>query len=203
MTRTRRARARAARGLNCQTCAVVAPGALELELPDGLDEAGALALLATRLRVQAARPRTADRVLLDTFDARLRAAGLRAEWPARRATVRKLALHEAGVAVRRADVADAPVALRALPPGPLRERLAPVLEERALLPLARVRSRTVSVAVLNDDDKTVARLVLERPTLVRGRATRRFRPGCAPSPSAVTTASSSAPCAPWTCRRRS
>src|SRR3954469_5642545 len=127
MTRTRRARARAARGLNCQTCAVVAPGAPELELPDGLDEAGALALLATRLRVQAARPRTADRVLLDTFDARLRAAGLRAEWPARRAPVRKLALHEAGVAVRRADVADAPVGLRALPPGPLRERLAPAL----------------------------------------------------------------------------
>ena len=135
---------------------------LELELPDGLDEAAVLALLADRLSVTVGRARTADRVLLDTFDARLREAGLHAEWPARRAAKRRLTLREAALPDRRADVADARAVLApALPAGPLRDRLAPVLEERALLPVARVRNLTVPVAVLNDDEKTVVRLALE------------------------------------------
>ena len=67
---------------------------------------------------------------------------------------------------RRGDVADAPaVPVTALPAGPLRDRLAPVLEERALLPVARVRSRTVPAAVLNADEKTVVRLALEQPAV--------------------------------------
>jgi CHAD domain-containing protein len=143
---------------------------LEFELPEDLDEAALLDLLPRRLRVAVGRAQTADRVLLDSFDARLRAAGLRAEWPARRASTRRLTLLEPGLPPRSADVPDGPaVALAALPAGPLRDRLAPVLEERALLPLVRLRSRTVPVAVLNEDEKTVARLVLERPAVVNGR----------------------------------
>ena len=49
----------------------------------------------------------------------------------------------------------------------MRERLAGVLEERALLPVVRVRSAVVPVAVLNDDAKTVVRLVIERPEAVQ------------------------------------
>src|SRR5918994_726725 len=47
-----------------------------------------------------------------------------------------------------------------LPAGPLRERLAPIVEVRALLPLAQVRVDARSLRVLNPDDKTVVRLTL-------------------------------------------
>jgi CHAD domain-containing protein len=138
------------------------PAPLELALPEDVDEPGFLALLRERLVVKVGRGTTSDRVLLDTFDARLRDAGLRAEWPARRATRRRLAVFEPGMPVRRAEVRDAAaVGVAALPRGPLRDRLAPVLEERALLPVGRMRSRTVPVAVLNRDGKTVVRLSLE------------------------------------------
>jgi CHAD domain-containing protein len=40
-----------------------------------------------------------------------------------------------------------------------------VLEERALIPLARVRSRVLRAAVLNDDAKTVVRLAVEHPVV--------------------------------------
>jgi CHAD domain-containing protein len=58
--------------------------------------------------------------------------------------------------------------LAAIPPGPVRDRLAPVIEERALVPVARVRSRVLRAAVLNGDAKTVVRLVVEYP-VVDGR----------------------------------
>jgi CHAD domain-containing protein len=145
-------------------------GTIELALPDELDDRAVLAVLADRLTLEVARAGTVDRELLDTFDARLRAAGLRAEWPARRAARRRLTLREPGVPPRTAEVADAPaVALAALPRGPVRDRLAPVLEERALVPVARVRSRVLRAAVLNGDAKTVVRLAVEHP-VVNGEA---------------------------------
>jgi CHAD domain-containing protein len=55
----------------------------------------------------------------------------------------------------------APGFARDLPPGPLRERLAPVLGVRRLLPLVKVHTDVQMLRLLNDDDKTVARLVVE------------------------------------------
>jgi len=144
----------------------VSPGTLELELPAELDDRALLGVLARRLTLDVGRASTTDRVLLDTFDARLRAAGLRADWPARRAARRRMTLREPGMPPRTADVDDAPaVGLADLPAGPLRDRLAPVLEERALIALARVRSRVLRAAVLNADAKTVVRLAIEHPVV--------------------------------------
>ena len=47
-----------------------------------------------------------------------------------------------------------------LPTGALRDALIPVLEMRALLPLVRVQCRIQTLNLLNEDDKTVARLAL-------------------------------------------
>ncbi len=126
------------------------PDPVELLLPDTLDRAAAVELFAERLKLDAAPPRKADRTLLDSFDGRLRKAGLRAE----RAARGPLTLHEPGAPVRREDVA--------------RERLAGVLEERALLPVVRVRSEIQPLAVLDDDEKSVVRLSIERPEAVLG-----------------------------------
>jgi CHAD domain-containing protein len=140
----------------------------ELLLPPALDRAATVALLAKRLKLQVGRARTEDRVLLDSFDRRLREAGLRAERPAGRGAGTVLTVHEPGAPARRAEVEPAQRHLASeLPPGPVRERLAGVLEERALLPVVRVRSAVVPVAVLNGDAKTVVRLVIERPEAVQ------------------------------------
>jgi CHAD domain-containing protein len=142
---------------------------IELVVPEDLDGRAVLAALAERLTLEVDRATTSDRVLLDTFDARLRDAGLRAEWPAGRAKSRRLTLREPGMPQRSANVAAGPaIALQAVPHGPVRDRLAPVLEERALVPVARVRSRVLRAAVLNGDDKTVVRLAVEQP-VVDGR----------------------------------
>jgi CHAD domain-containing protein len=136
---------------------------LELVLPASLDGAALSRLLAGRLEVEIGRPRTLDRVLLDTFDGRLRAAGLSADLLGGRAASRTLTLHEPGAPPRTATVACAPRHLaEELPAGPVRNRLREVLGVRALLPIVRVRSRTRRVAVLNGDAKTVVRLELER-----------------------------------------
>jgi CHAD domain-containing protein len=144
----------------------MSPGALELVLPDELDGRAVLAALAEHLTLEVGRPTTSDRVLLDTFDARLREAGLHAEWPSGRASRRRLTLREAGMPPRSAHVEAGPaVALADVPRGPVRDRLAPVIEERALVPVARVRGRVLRAAVLNGDDKTVVRLAVEHPVV--------------------------------------
>ena len=50
-----------------------------------------------------------------------------------------------------------------VPDGAMRSLLEPVVEMRALLPVATQRFAVRSYRVLNDDDKTVARVVLEHP----------------------------------------
>jgi CHAD domain-containing protein len=135
---------------------------LELVLAAPLDGAALAKALAGRLELNVGRPRALDRVLLDTFDGRVRGAGLSADLSAERTATRTLTLHEPGAPPRTADVAAAPRHLAAeLPAGPVRDRLAEVIGVRALLPIVRVRSRTRPVAVLNEDAKTVVRLELE------------------------------------------
>jgi CHAD domain-containing protein len=59
---------------------------------------------------------------------------------------------------------------------PVPAALAAVIEDRALLPVARVRSTIAPLRVLNGDEKTVVRLEVERPELVvRGQPRRPLR----------------------------
>ena len=59
-----------------------------------------------------------------------------------------------------------------LPPGPFRNCIEPVLEMRELVQKFRIRSRTNTLRILNKDEKTVARLVIEENTLPRQKGVR-------------------------------
>jgi CHAD domain-containing protein len=48
-----------------------------------------------------------------------------------------------------------------VPPGPMRSRLEPIVEMRALSPIVTVRTVVRTFRIRNDDDKTVARVVVE------------------------------------------
>jgi len=133
-------------------------------LPDGLDLDRAL---ASHLDVQAEPARRSTLTFYDTFDGRLHAAGR---------TLRHgdgtLALLDraTGAEITRAPLAAAPDRLFAHDLSPqLRNRLAPIIEMRALTPLAQVATRSRKLAVLNGDGKTVVRLSEEAPKGLRTR----------------------------------
>ena len=122
----------------------------------------------------ASRPRTLRRVWLDTFDWRLYRAGLALEQVTSHARTDITLTGRGGtliaaeqVGARQPGQAAAakpkwPARLDALPPGPLREHLGPVVGVRALAPVAKAVSVLRERPVLNSDDKTVARVIVER-----------------------------------------
>ena len=130
-------------------------------LPGG-GPAGAAESFADRLGAAADPARTIERTYYDTFDGRLRAAGLTlVQCDGALRLDGDGALAERRTAPERILVGD-------LPPGPLHDALAGLVDVRALIPTARVRSRERALRVLDDERKTVVRLRIESPSLVRG-----------------------------------
>ena len=128
------------------------------------------AALQPRFTVVRETSRRARQVWLDTFDGRLQAAGL---------VLRQVAGFDSGSGdlvlstSAGADVACEPVRaprwpglLDVIPAGPLRDRLDPVVEIRALLPLARAEGTLTELRVLNRQCKTVARITVDAASLV-------------------------------------
>ena len=133
-------------------------------LPDGLDSAELSRTLAPTLALRADSVAAGERSFYDTFDGRLHRAGLSLVHEAGR-----LALLEGGHSERAgAHQPRPPKHLLAadLPTGRLRELLLPLVERRALTRLVLVESRKRPLRVLDDEDKTVVRLVLEEPRVV-------------------------------------
>jgi CHAD domain-containing protein len=140
----------------------------------GLPESdGDLVALVPRLRWRGGgRPAAVRRVWLDTFDWRLYRAGLTLELATTGRGIAQLSLTGRDGAVMAAQPAGPagsrpkwPALLSALPVGPLRERLRPVVGVRALLLVARAASAVHELKVLNSDDKTVARVTVDRMTV--------------------------------------
>jgi CHAD domain-containing protein len=105
------------------------------------------------------------RTRLDTFDRRLRAAGLTLEHESGAATDR---LELSGPAVASSVVAHVtdvawPSHPAALPESPLRDVVAPVAGIRALLVVSDEKRRVRRLELLNKDEKVVARLELDEP----------------------------------------
>lgn len=128
-----------------------------------------LVALGPRLRWHGdGRATTVRRAWLDTFDWRLYRAGLTLELTSGRGTAELTLTGRDGavVAAQQAGVAGGrprwPGLIEMLPVGPLRERLRPVVGVRALMPVARAASTVHGLRVLNSDDKTVARVTVDR-----------------------------------------
>jgi CHAD domain-containing protein len=165
----------AAFSAHCQTAGMDARGT-QLLLPEGLSASGAADRLAGLVPVVTQSAHSIDRTFWDTFDGRLHGAGL-----ALADAGNRLVLMDATTHAERASGAHVRGARRLLlddlPAGALREALAPVLEMRALVPIARVRSRLLPVNVLDDVGKIVVRLRAEEPAaLPGGDAKRALRP---------------------------
>jgi CHAD domain-containing protein len=140
-------------------------------LPDDVEPPGLLAYLDKRFPVIAEPVASRSYTVLDTADRRLRAAGVDLDLETGCGGPRLVLREPGGRAPLVAEVRQPRrnrYLLRDLPAGPLRERLAPIIEVRALLPLANVKVGAQLVRVLNADDKTVARVSLATPVALAG-----------------------------------
>ncbi|WP_296900138.1 CHAD domain-containing protein [Thiohalocapsa sp.] len=71
-------------------------------------------------------------------------------------------LTDDGTVLARQTLDTDPGLIADMAPGPVRERLAPLLGVRRLLPMVVLSGSRRTLRVLNDDDKTVARILLEQ-----------------------------------------
>ncbi len=149
-----------------QTVRVPADG-LQLLLDEGLAASAVADALAAQVPIVSHKAQTIERGYWDTFDARMRAAGLALVEAGGRLALVDAETHaeQAAAPLRRgasrlllADVAA----------GELRDRLEPLIEMRALTPVARVRSRQLPLNVLDELGKIVVRLRVEEPSAVSG-----------------------------------
>jgi CHAD domain-containing protein len=144
-----------------------------LLMPPDIEDDALISALRRHYDLNVESPRSIDRVYLDTFDGRLHAAGLTL-WRAA-----KPAVADVGLTLEEPGGMSRPVTARPtrrdriraddLAVGPIRDRLRAVIEERALVSQVRVRSLVRRIAVCNADGKTVARVAIERPTVVGPR----------------------------------
>ena len=111
------------------------------------------------------RPITLRRLWLDTFDWRLYRSGLTLEQVSSRGETHLLLTGRDGTVVAAGAAGGRvawPARLEALPLGPLRDHLGRVVGVRALLPVARAVSTVHDRRVLNSDEKTIAKLTVDR-----------------------------------------
>jgi CHAD domain-containing protein len=136
------------------------------------------AALEPRFRVMPETRRHERQVWLDTFDWRLHAAGLVLRQVSSSGAGELVLTTAAGEAVAEQPLAAGssgrapgqphwPGLLPAVPDGPLHDRLGPVIEMRALLPLARAEGTLTRLRVLDGELKTVARITVETAALAQ------------------------------------
>ena len=111
-----------------------------------------------------------ERAFYDTFDRRLRAKGLRLTWEDGSLRLTGEAGRELAVAPWKSP-AD-PLEPRLLPAGALRDAVVPICDVRTLLRSAQFGSERRRTPVLDDEGKTVVRLVRERAQLPGGESLR-------------------------------
>jgi CHAD domain-containing protein len=139
--------------------------------PEGLTLEAARETLSRALKLRGGPVHELRRAFYDTFDGLLHASGM--------SLVEEdghLALISVDSGEERARLQSEPrdgsVLALELEHGRLREALTAIVELRALLPVARLRSRVRALDVLDDERKTVVRMTLEAPELVRSSGSR-------------------------------
>jgi CHAD domain-containing protein len=134
----------------------------EYLIPDGTSSKDIKELIRARRHFSEERVQDVTKRFLDSFDWGVYLSGASVE--ERLGAGRHLLLwHDlrADTPPCEQTIEDAPGFARDLPDGPVRRRLEPILGVRRLLPLLEVHGRVQTLRLLNDDEKTVARLLLE------------------------------------------
>jgi CHAD domain-containing protein len=131
---------------------------LQFSFPAGYDEQQLISELADHYSTQKERFVAESMAIYDTFDWRLFNKSLVLYESGNKLVLRKLFENEI---IHSVEITSPPVFIWDFPDSELKEQLAPIIKMRALLKLAEVYSRATPYRILNQDEKTVARLVYE------------------------------------------
>jgi len=131
---------------------------VKYKLPDDSDKQLTVRKLADQFAIK--KEPTVDEkfTIYDTFDWRLYNKSLVLYGTGHRLFLRKLAKDEMMNSV---EISSRPVFMWDFPDGELKNQLAPIIKMRALLKLVELHSRSVPHRILNQNEKTVARLAHE------------------------------------------
>ena len=139
---------------------------LKFSLPDGYDQQHLLSELADHYAIKKERPVMKSLSIYDTFDWRLFNKSFVLYKSANRLFLRKLFKN---ATIHSAAITSPPVFIWNFPDSELKEQLTSVLKMRALFKLAEVHSRSTAHRILDQNEKTVARLVYEEIRPSRGK----------------------------------
>ena len=137
-------------------------------LPEGAQLSDARAQLKEHVAVTAGRIRAGTSTFYDTFDGRLHGGGVTLRHAGGRLTLTDRATGETLATAEAPARAEHRLFDHDLADG-LNAHLADLIEMRALVPVAKVRTRQITLGVLNSDQKTVVRLNVETHDGLRGR----------------------------------
>jgi CHAD domain-containing protein len=139
----------------------VSTGTTSFRLPEGLGAEQLERKLASRFETAPSSERGETKTFHDSFDWRIHRSGGTYETNGSGSSRVHLWRDAAGRVRQRLRHPGDPGFPADLPPGPLRDELAAVLSMRRLLPLVELNARVRTVAVLDGEEKTTARLRIE------------------------------------------
>ncbi|MCF8217155.1 MAG: CHAD domain-containing protein [Chlorobium sp.] len=144
---------------------------ITFRLPEDIDTESLLRHDLLQVKPGITSERKCRRVYYDTFEWQLLAKGLTAIWQNKRFALIDL---DSGLEVESTSTSVPPKQLLAasLPAGAFRERLGQFIGVRALLKRCVVEIKTVSVRILDAEEKTIGFLAREATFIVKGRSTK-------------------------------
>jgi len=145
-------------------------------MPRGINAEGLAEILRGHgLRLELHPSSVTERDFYDTFDWRLYAAGfvLFIDRSREGSRLHLRALSD-GLDIISVAAQEVPGFAHELPAGAMRDRLSPVVESRRLLDIASLKCSSRCFKVLDEENKTVARVLIERHGVVTGEGTRRL-----------------------------
>ncbi len=131
---------------------------LKFSFPDGYDEKQLIRELTDHYAIKKEPSMLKSFAMCDTFDWRLFNKSLVLYESENKLFLRKLYIN---AIIHGIEITSLPVFIWDFPDSELKEQLAPIIKMRALIELVKVYSRSTPYRILNQDKKTVARLVYE------------------------------------------
>jgi CHAD domain-containing protein len=139
---------------------------LQFSLPDDFNQQQLTDALADHYAVKKERPVLKHMTIYDTFDWRLFNKSFVLYKSANKLFLRKLFKN---AIIHSVAITSPPVFIWNFPDSELKELLTPVLKMRALFKLAEIHSRSTARRILDQNEKTLARLVYEEIRPSRGK----------------------------------
>jgi CHAD domain-containing protein len=143
---------------------------LQFEFPESLTANNFIDTLNLQADTQLALRQSSIKTYYDSFDWRLYSNGITCEFnQAQNVSSLTLRSIQTGLVIAGLELKKVPTCSKAFEPGVLRDTLEPLLEMRALLPVCILDVEIYHLNIINKDQKTILRLLIEEYGQLNGR----------------------------------